>query len=494
MYIKNIWIILIVLWSAGSKAQYNFNVNLTTGDSVNADVGFAVIELSNSNFLACGTVSGMSTTYSGSNLIKTKANGDTVWKKQYDFAPNIGGDLFVDVLELPDKNYLVLGATYDSIIQNGDICLAKIDTNGVLMWLKKFTHLDYDQPGGMQLTSDNKIIIVGNSSPNPNTTYNNILLIKTDINGNLIWRKTFGDSYDEIYESISLIKNNTEYLLGGRHGYSSSGNDYYDMSIMRTDTAGNMIWQQQYGAPMSNETSGCVIPTLDSGFVISGTYNNSGALVKVDKNGAQKWFKNYGFPTDSYIRSVKQLPDSSLAFIISYTYAPTNNSFTGFLNKADKNGNLIWQRVYPGPMTIPNFFFGFNTTSDGGFIITGQYNHIGQPYQNLWLVKTDSLGCDSVICSYITDIKEIKSIASGFKVFPNPNSGNFKILLDENNQSEKSVTVSISNLLGQVVYTKTINSDTHSEMEININNLKGVYIITITQSNKNIGQSKLIIE
>ena len=82
-----------------------------------------------------------------------------------------------------------------------------------------------------------------------------------------------------------------------------------------------------------------------------------------------------------------------------------------------------------------------------------------------------------------------------FKIFPNPNTGNFKIVFYESKQSDEQITVSISNLLGQIIYTKTLNSDTQSEVIISDENIvKGVYIITLTQSNNNIGQSKLIVE
>ncbi|MFN8115051.1 MAG: T9SS type A sorting domain-containing protein [Bacteroidia bacterium] len=97
--------------------------------------------------------------------------------------------------------------------------------------------------------------------------------------------------------------------------------------------------------------------------------------------------------------------------------------------------------------------------------------------------------------TYEDENKILLSNNGAFKIYPNPNTGNFKILFEENNQSEETIFVTISNLLGQVVYTKTYNSDTHTEIDINTENIvKGVYIITLSQSNKNIGQSKLVIE
>lgn len=82
-----------------------------------------------------------------------------------------------------------------------------------------------------------------------------------------------------------------------------------------------------------------------------------------------------------------------------------------------------------------------------------------------------------------------------FKIFPNPNTGSFKILFDETRQSEALITVTIYNLLGQVFYSKTHDKSSPSQIEVDSENLtKGLYIITLIENNNAIGQCKLIIE
>ncbi|MFN8115050.1 MAG: T9SS type A sorting domain-containing protein [Bacteroidia bacterium] len=490
IFIKNILaIIIIVFWSHSSKAQYNFNINLNTGNDSLLDGGVSVIELSNGDFVACGTLMSIVTNYIGAYIVKTDAHGNEIWKKQFDFSAS-GGDFFTDIKELPDKNYLCLGSTYDSTIQNSDVFLAKIDTNGILVWFKKYTHTDNDQSAELELTPDGKVIILGNSSPNPNTTYNDILLIKTDTVGNLMWRKTFGTIYEEVYLSLEVIKNNTEYLLGGRYGYYSGGNSYFDFGIVRTDTAGNLIWRNQYGTPGGDEPCGAAVYTLDSGFVMSGTYNNQAALMKLDKNGIQQWIKYYtlGTTPNDWMAYVKQLSDSSFVMIGAGEYG-TTTAWTGFLLKADKNGNLIWQRHYDGEPTIPNYFYGFNTTSDGGFIITGQYNHIGQPYQNLWLVKTDSLGCDSVSCSFVTDVVKLNSIESLYRVYPNPAK---EILNIEIKTYNKETELSFKNILGQSIKTISISKN---ETQIDLSQFEdGIYFVELFHNGNIVGVQKVVIQ
>ncbi len=468
------------------NSQIRFNNYLTASDTINLDGGSNVIELKNHDFLSCGNVSAYFTTYSACYLVKTNPNGDTIWRKQFDFAPNIGNDVFTDLKELPDSNYLLVGTTYDSIIQNSDVFLAKIDTSGNLLWFKKYTHADNDQSAELKLTPDGKVIIVGNSSPNPNTTYNDVLLIKTDLNGNLIWRKRFGDAFEEVYLTLEVVKNNTEYVLGGRHGYYSTGNPYFDMSIMRTDTAGNIIWQQQYGTPSGNEPAGSVIQTLDSGFVFSGTYNNQGALLKINKNGNQQWIKYYGLITNGWIANVKQLLDSSFIMIASDIYAG-NNKNTAHLIKADKNGDQLWKRVYPNIVNRDNYFYGFNCTYDGGFIMTGMFVFGPAPYNNLWLVKTDSLGCDSVTCSYlVTDVKDISYELGEMSLAPNPTNG--LLTISSPNDFTK---IELLSLTGQTLLSEIVNTKTHP---IQLQNFaEGIYFVRVSYADEQSVMKKVIV-
>ncbi|MBI2279973.1 MAG: T9SS type A sorting domain-containing protein [Bacteroidetes bacterium] len=463
---------------------------METGVDTLMDVGTNCIQLSNGEYLACGVANSVSTGYSAAYIVKTEMNGDTIWKKQFDFVPIIGGDIFTDLKELPDNSYILLGTMHDTLTTTAATFLTKIDTNGNLLWFKKYTHADNDQSAELEITSDNKIIILGNSSIDPNTVYNDILLIKTDLDGNLIWRKTFGTIFEEVYLSLEVIKNNTEYLLGGRYGYYNTGDPYFDFGIVRTDTAGNLIWRNEYGTPGGNEPSASATYTLDGGFAMSGRYNNQAALMKIDSAGVQQWIKYFTLGTTPYdwIASVKQLTDSSFVMIGSGEYGATT-AWSGFLIKADKNGDLIWQRVYEGEPTIPNYFYGFNTTNDGGFIITGQYNHIGQPYQNLWLVKTDSLGCDSVSCSFSTAVEETAFGNLGVIIYPNPTTGLLNIKLE--NETTGLLKIEIYNLLGEKVYNKHITQNS-----ININHLdNGVYFIQLTdKNNKHLVTQKLMLQ
>ena len=189
-----------------AKSQVKFNVNLPIGIDTISDIGVKVIELQNGHILSCGNVLNALINYNASYLVKTNSLGNVIWKKQYDVS--IGGsyDSFIDLVELPDSNYLVTGITTNTLTNDDDGFLAKIDTGGNIVWLQKYVHPDDDEITAMRLTPDGKVIILGYTFSSG--TYSDVLLIKTDLNGNLIWRKRFGNTFDEMYRSIEIIKNN----------------------------------------------------------------------------------------------------------------------------------------------------------------------------------------------------------------------------------------------------------------------------------------------
>ena len=488
---KYIYIYIYIAYSSISLSQVRFNVNTTIGTDTVADAGVKTIQLKDKGYLSCGTSDGFMINYKAAYLVKTDSLGNLLWKKQYDFAVN-KSDFFTGVVELPDSNYLLLGITTNTITNDDDAFLCKLDTAGNVLWLKKYMYPDDDEAMDFKLTPDGKVIILGYTFSG--TSALNVLFIKTDLNGNLLWRKVLGANnfrHDE-YHTIDVIKNNSEYIISGQKGYCNSGNCYFDFSVMLTDTAGNELWQKQYGDSLVDDIGKGGAPTLDKGYVMCGQYNNEGVIIKLDSLGNWQWFKGYNLDSGNTIVQVKQLPDSGYVMITSSSDF-CSMSYTGFLIRTDKNGNEIWKRAYPGVSgNAGNEFYGFNTTADKGFIITGKFNHIGQPYQNTWLVKTDSVGKDGAGSCLVTGLVSSSEADSyqdenHFKIFPNPVNDILNITTTLN---VAYVNIKITNMLGEVVLSESLNKQV-----LNIKCLvQGIYFLSVYDKEKLLGTKKLVKE
>lgn len=109
-------------------------------------------------------------------------------------------------------------------------------------------------------------------------------------------------------------------------------------------------------------------------------------------------------------------------------------------------------------------------------------------------ITTDNNFCDGYLTSSILQNPEVKGIEISekkadpvdlttemqVKVYPNPNSGSFKIDLIH---FENSAVVRIYNLIGEVLYTTELNKTL--QHEINISNLRnGIYFVKVSCNHK----------
>ena len=83
-------------------------------------------------------------------------------------------------------------------------------------------------------------------------------------------------------------------------------------------------------------------------------------------------------------------------------------------------------------------------------------------------------------------------ISGEFNIYPNPNNGVFTVEL--NNIKADDYKISVTNVLGQEVYTSTKEISMLISEKIDLSDFeKGVYILEISNSNSTISE-KIIIE
>ena len=125
---------------------------------------------------------------------------------------------------------------------------------------KKVTNLKF-QPIIATINGSIQVTTVGSKKGDAS----DILLTKNDTDGNEIWFKQFGGkSYDK---ANSILETKDGYLIIG--STSSFGNGNYDILVIKTDKDGNTIWQNTYG-DFYNEY-GYSAEKVDAGYLIKGT-------------------------------------------------------------------------------------------------------------------------------------------------------------------------------------------------------------------------------
>ena len=326
---------------------------------------------------------------------------------------------------------------------NRDVFLAKVKTNGDTIWTKRYglgigTLSNPDQEGATSLikTLDGGLIILGYSDYFAGNNWQ-VYIIKVDSNGILKWQKTYGGGNNDIAYSILETTDKGFIISGCTYSYGAGDRDGY---LIKTDSLGNSQWQKTYGGVGNDGLIG-VCRAIDGNYLLSGWYNynliNSNytkpRLIKIDNNGNIIWDKMFGGnKVSGYFLTAVQLSDSTIV-----TYGGINDTLglpnAGILLKTNSLGDSLWAREYRRTVGQDDYFNGFNTTNDGGFIMAGQVNQNGTPSntQDGWLIKTDCLGADSIThyfgnSCYNGSTTGIKEIVIDYDVpnlmdnFPNP--------------------------------------------------------------------------
>ena len=278
-------------------------------------------------------------------LIKTDTFGIQQWQKQYSFADTTD-DFGYSVQQTNDGGYIILGQTKDYVSWDEDIYLIKTDGNGDSLWTKTFEGVGWTCGYSVQQTTDGGFVITGEY-------FSDVCLIKTDGSGNEQWNKTFGGTGYDIGRSVQQTTDGGYIITGSTPGYTSGGNGYADVWLIKTDGNGDSLWTKTFGG-LNQDFGYAVQQTNDGGYIITGwtaSFGNGGNdggydvwLIKTDGSGIEQWSQTFGGTNDDMGYSVQQTTNGG--YIIAGETRSLGN-FGGsplgvdvYLIKTDGQGNI----------------------------------------------------------------------------------------------------------------------------------------------------------
>jgi hypothetical protein len=268
--------------------------NKTYGRMDRNEQGRSIVAVSDGYVIA---VYAQNTTYSNNNidmcLYKLDLNGNLVWTKEYSNYLNTNGDL--QMIGLSD-GFLLIGTSYVSSVRNTDVLLVKTDLNGDIIWSKTYGGNNEDYGRSVVAVSDG-YVLAGNSisftKSIGQSIYFDIYLIKTDKDGNLAWQNTYPSSDDQYAHSVAALSDG--YVVVGR-----TFGDGWDMYLVKADLSGNFVWNKT----STRYYEGLSIVGVSDGAIITGVhtvnYDDYLYLEKVYSNGNIAWELDHGLDAIGY--------------------------------------------------------------------------------------------------------------------------------------------------------------------------------------------------
>jgi hypothetical protein len=321
-------------------------------------------------------------------IVKLNSNADIEWEKTYggsnpDEVNNIqqttdGGYIVAGLTFSYDGDVL-------NNKGNSDAWILKLSTNGDIEWQKTYGGSFDDGAKSIQQTADNGYIAVGYTiSPDGDIPNNqgsfDAWIIKIATNGNLEWSKTFGGTYHEQMNDIQQTIDDGYLTIGETSSDIANNHGGFDVWVIKINLNGNMLWQKTYGGSKTDRAK-CVQKTNDGYYIIIGYTESSDGditnlhglsdawVIKIDDLGNISQQTTLATNGNEDVNSVLETHDNN--FLIAGISQNTNSSINNiFIAMLDTDCNLLWQRQIPQENNSSSANAIFETT-DCGYMLFG---------------------------------------------------------------------------------------------------------------------------
>jgi hypothetical protein len=265
-------VFLLKLTADGNQAW------LKTYGGASWDVGRAVTVAKEGDYLIGAYTNSWGEGEEDIYVIKTDRDGNALWSKTY------GGPLFEitnSICEIDDGS-IVVGASTGSFVPEGNsnACLLKVAADGTQVWLKGYGSTGraghgFDWCRSMAPMPDGGAVLVGYADTED---LMNLLAIRTDSEGEMVWTKVFGAT--RFYDYGTTVRPTADggIIVGGTTKQVGTVESLYDnnLYLARLDMEGNLVWQRSIGGSGSDWGSAVQI-TSEGDLILAGHTFSAGA-------------------------------------------------------------------------------------------------------------------------------------------------------------------------------------------------------------------------
>ncbi len=298
-------------------------------------------------------------------LAKYDSAGRNLWRQTY---PGNGYNDSHCVREVAG-GYIVAAETKSKDAFDHDIYIVRTDGKGAPLWEKIFGGARCDYAWDIQQMKDGGLILAGGTESYGAGIYD-VYLVKMDSGGETIWEKTYGGAASDCGYALLQLGDGGFLIAGNTESYGAGNPDVY---LLRTDAAGEMLWQKTYGGSGS-DYGWSLIEAPGGGYVIAGEKEAAGEqgaclvpyLLQVGADGALLRENTYGDGRSGSFYSACRVADG-------YVMTGKIESAAGYdpyVVKTAADGSLLWEKTVEGAGVGSGYAVA--PVRGGGLVVAGK--------------------------------------------------------------------------------------------------------------------------
>ncbi|MFX0052560.1 MAG: hypothetical protein ACFE8U_14850, partial [Candidatus Hermodarchaeota archaeon] len=433
----------LIKLSAEGEVQWSqrYDAEITDIDWTNA-----LTETSDKGFALAGITTSYGTGPTDMWLVKTDKYGFEEYNQTFG---GDGDEVANAIIQTKNGDFVLVGSTTSYGNGQSDIWLLKTDREGLLKWNRTYGTEGKEMGYYVEETIDGGLAVMGISYSN-DTGSGEVLLIKTDDSGGMLWNKTYAiPIIDPGIHEWSSVCDQTSYYLYGKSTITRiisfiETNDggfaiFFPNHLLKTDRKGVVKWnttiitgidftEQKYWnitveSIIMEQTRAlshnrvCFKETSDNGFIIGITKQNpgwyggmiclayDGELVKIDAEGVIQWTKKWDHTYPECYNTIEAVYTEDDG-IISWIWFVEGDYLN--ISKIGLDGTWYWNKTVSGDWYGKEYHtwdlfvrwsnpraFDSILTSTGEYVITGigwMNGHYSCSSPDAWLAKRDTTG------------------------------------------------------------------------------------------------------
>jgi len=308
----------------------------------------------------------------------------------------------IALAKTPSNGYYIGGYTLD-----GDLLILKVDSGGNIIFNKTFGTKNYDRMNNLILMSDGGVLAVGSSITSRSAHdsmfetglgQNDIYITRFSKDGAKLWSKKYGTKHDDRGIDAAEARDGSIVVVS-----TTSYEKNKDVTLMRITENGNRMWLKHYKSE-TLVTPRKIIRLHDNNFVVAlSEYNNMQKeqirLIKFDLYKNVLIDKKIFTTYPSTLNDIKEYSDGSF---IGVGYVKDTYNTDGLVMILDSHLTMRNQEHYGKDQY--DLFNAVTILHNSQAAAAGLHTNNNSQETNMWIAKFNRDGSLAQISTNVTDI------------------------------------------------------------------------------------------